>query len=104
MTTFFRKSSSRHFFQEANLIQNLLTFDLTPLTFPYTCLSALIGSILDALRAGWRLAITEIRMTMREITSTSVGAALAVRRSPVSLPKLKVILEKLRIVMMMNPR
>ena len=40
---------------------------------PYTCLSALIGSMRDALKAGWRLAITETMMTVTDIMRISVG-------------------------------
>ena len=43
----------------------------------YTCLSAWIGSIRDALKAGWRLAMTETVMTMIEIMRTSAGCMLA---------------------------
>ena len=42
----------------------------------YTCLSALIGSMRDALNAGWRLAMTETIITVTDIMRISAGFTL----------------------------
>jgi hypothetical protein len=65
--------------------------------FHYTCFRAFIGSILEALKAGWRLAITETKMTIIDTRRMSEIFITGESISPVCLPKLKVILEILRI-------
>ena len=49
----------------------------------------MIGSIREALKAGCKLAITEIKITMREMIRTSPGAMVAERTSPCLHAKIK---------------
>jgi len=51
-------------------------------------IGAVIGSIREALKAGWRLAMTETTMTVAEIMRTSAGETPTWRMSPCCWPKL----------------
>ncbi len=53
-----------------------------------------MGSILEALYAGCRLASTETMITISEAVTTSIGAIVGARMRPVAWPKLKVIFER----------
>ncbi len=55
-----------------------------------------MGSILDALYAGWKLATTETIITVADTAKISDGLILAERINPECCAKLKVILEILR--------
>ena len=70
----------------------------------YTCLSASIGSILEALYAGCKLARTETAMTMIEAIMTSSGSIVGARMRPVACPKLNVSFERFKTTMIPSAR
>lgn len=63
-----------------------------------------MGSILEALYAGCKLARTETMITIKEAVTTSIGAIVGARIRPVACPKLKVIFERLSPKITPNPK
>jgi len=68
------------------------------------CLSASIGSILEALYAGCKLASTETTITISEAMRTSFGAIVGARMRPVACPKLNVIFVTFNTKMIPKPK
>ncbi len=69
----------------AAIVNTMIAFHDSHESLLIRVLSALIGSIRDALKAGWRLAMTETMMTVTEIMRMSAGVDAGLEDEPLLL-------------------